>query len=165
MEKSRATSVFEPSISESMPHDKPPRWEKAAPGSLDRRRHYQSRVERDQKSRSSYLFKNPPLFLNFATCKNQCLYPHDYCFDHFENTHEVHPQRFDNNPIFEQHQRQRLMETGCHPGMYDDCGIYRHDYQCSYHMRPHPCCSTEDRNCHYIHGQHKNLKVSNTCFC
>lgn len=158
MEETEPPPSSKPPLSRAVPRDKPSRTDKTAPGSLDRRRHHQNRVERDQKSRSSHVLKSPPRLEDFTTCQNWCCSPHDYGFDHFPRRHErLDPQRYGSNPILEQH--QRFIDRGSHSDIYSDCGRYRHEYQCcSYHMYPPPCCFNGDRSYHYF--QPPCLKVS-----
>ncbi|KAG5883909.1 hypothetical protein JTB14_032133 [Gonioctena quinquepunctata] len=137
--------------------EKTSRKDKAAPGSLDRRRqHHQSRQERDQKSRSSHILKSPPRLDDFtgSGCQNWCCNPHEYCYENFQRRHErLDPQRYGSNPMLEQHQHARfVVDRGSHPDIYGDFNRYRHEMQqcCSYHATPPPCCFYGgDRNYHW----------------
>lgn len=160
MAETEPASISKSPLKRVVPSAKPPHRDKTAPGSLDRRRHQQSRVERDQKSRSSHVLKSPPRLENFTTCQNWCCSGQDYCSDNFERRHErLDSQRYCSNPILEQHQHQRFMDKGSYPDMYSDYGRFRHDYQCcSYHMCPPPCCFNGNRSYYYF--QPPYLKVS-----
>lgn len=152
MEETEPPSLSKPPVCRTASRDKPPPRDKPAPGSLDRRRHHHhTRMERDQKSRSSYILKSPPRLDDF-TCQNRCICMYDFCFDHYQRRHDqTDPQRYGSNPVLEQHQHQGFMDRGSHPDIYNNYGRYRHDYQCcSYQMGPLPCCFTGDRNYHYF---------------
>lgn len=128
--------------------DKTPRREKAAPGSLDRRRnHYPNRQERDQKSRSTHVLKSPPRLEDYTACQNYCCSnPHDgFAYENFHRRHErLDPLRYGSSPLLIE--QQRFGDRGSHPDIYGDCSRYRHEIGCcSYHMAP-PCCCYTERN-------------------
>lgn len=149
------------STARSSGRDKTPKREKSAPGSLDRRRHrHIDRHEREQKSRSgvwysngskpfievalrsTHIPKSPPRLEDFLPppiCQGWCCSPHPdpSCFENFHRRHErIDPQRYGSSPMLMDQQQQH---RGSHPDIYGDCGRFRHDGCCSYHLAP-PCC-------------------------